>query len=101
MTRSRTFLPAFVTLFGSFVAACAQQGGQPGMQGHSMQGTDMQAMMAQCADMRRQMAQGTHANTPGMTEMMSHCDEMDRDMGGMPGMGSAGPTAPPAATRSR
>jgi hypothetical protein len=76
------------------------------MQGHSMpghammQGQDMQTMMAQCADMRRQMAQGTHPNTPGMAQMMAHCDEMDRSMGGMSGMGSGATTAP-AATRSR
>lgn len=81
-------------------AAPSQGTGMPGMSGTSgMQGQDHAAMMAQCADMRRQMAQGTHQNMPGMAEMMRHCDEMDRSMGGMP-MGS-GSTAAPAATRSR
>ena len=81
--------------------------GMSGMQGHAMPGhdmsggQDMQAMITQCADMRRQMAQGTHPNTPGMAQMMAHCDEMDRNMGGMPGMGATSSAPAPAATRSR
>jgi hypothetical protein len=126
MIRSNSLLKAALVAAVGFVpVACAQQGSQPavqgmnssaqsmpgmsgmsGMQGHNMpghtmmQGQDMQTMMAQCSDMRRQMAQGTHPNTPGMAQMMAHCDEMDRSMGSIPGMGS-GSTAAPAATRSR
>lgn len=81
----------------SQVTAPPQGSGMSGMSG--MQGQDHAAMMAQCADMRRQMAQGTHRDMPGMAVMMRECDEMDRSMGGMP-MG-AGSTAAPAATRSR
>lgn len=102
-------------------AACAQQPapsttatapanapmqGMSGMSGmdhmsgmNNMSGSDHMAMMTQCADMRRQMAQGTHQNTPGMAQMMQHCDEMDRSMGAMP-MGQAN-TPAPASTRSR
>src|SRR4051794_4878853 len=96
------------------LAACAQQPNPPatqtaapaqgsgmsnmsGMSGMSGMGGDHAAMMAQCADMRRQMAAGTHPQTPGMAEMMRHCQEMESGMGNMPGMG--GPA--PAATRSR
>lgn len=92
-------------------AACAQPSSQSGMQGmsgmqgqstaatqgHNMPGMDMQTMMNQCADMRRQMAQGTHQNTPDMNQMMTQCDAMDHSMGSMPSMGSTAP----AATRSR
>lgn len=71
-------------------AAYAQQ------RGHAMSGTDMQAMMNQCAKMRRQMAQGTMANTPQMTRTMAQCDQMDRQMG------ASGAQMPmPSATRSR
>lgn len=109
MIDSKTLLQtALIAAVGLLPAACAnmqadQSGmqGMSGMQGHSMQGMDMQAMMNQCADMRRQMAQGTHANTPDMTTMMAQCDEMDRSMSTMPGMNSAAPAAAPAATRSR
>ena len=76
-------------------AAPAQGSGMSGMSG--MQGDDHAAMMAQCADMRRQMAAGTHPQTPGMAEMMRHCQKMDQSMGNMPGMGAPAP----AATRSR
>ena len=98
---------ALVATLGLLPAACAKQAsqsgtpGMSGMQGHDMQGMDMQAMMNQCADMRRQMGQGTHPNTPDMAPMMSRCDEMDRSMGAMPGTGSSAPAAAPAATRSR
>lgn len=67
------------------------------MSGTSRMQGDHAAMMAQCADMRRQMAAGTHANTPGVAQLMQHCQEMENGMGNMPGMG--GPA--PAATRSR
>ena len=80
------------------VSAPAQGSGMPGMSGMSgMKGMDHSAMMAQCKDMHGQMAQGTHANSPGMTETMRHCEMMDHDMGSMPGMGATAP----AATRSR
>ena len=103
MIYSKTLLQAaFIAALGVLPAACAkpaeQSDGMSGMQGHSMQGMDMQTMMNQCADMRRQMAQGTHPNTRGMNQMMAHCNEMDYSMGNMAGMGS---TAAPAATRSR
>ena len=112
MIQSKTFLHvAFISAIGLFPAACAQPSSQSGMQGmsgmqgqsttgtqgHSMPGMDMQTMMNQCADMRRQMAQGTHQNTPDMNQMMAQCDAMDRSMGSMPGMGSTAP----ADTRSR
>ncbi len=120
MIKSKTFArTAFIAAIGFLPVACAQPSSQPatqgmssgnqgmsgmsgmsGMQGHDMQGMDMQAMMKQCADMRQQMAQGTHQNTPDMSQMMAHCDEMDRSMGSMPGMGSSTSTAP-AATRTR
>lgn len=121
MTGSNSLLKgAIVATLAFLPVACAQQGSQPvsqgmtssaqgnmpgmsgmsGMQGHDMSGHsmmggggDLQAMMAQCADMRRQMAQGTHPNTPGMAQMMAHCDEVNR-------MGAGSPAAP-AATRSR
>ena len=99
---------AFIGAIGLLPAACAQPSSQSGMQGmsgqsttgtqgHSMQGMDMQTTMNQCADMRRQMAQGTHPNTPDMNQMMTQCDTMDRSMGTMPGMTSVAP----AVTRLR
>ena len=87
---------ALIASLGLLPAACAKQPDQSGMQG-----MDMQTMMKQCADMRQQMAQGTHSNSPEMAQMMAHCDEMDRSMGGMPGKTSSAPAAAPAATRSR
>lgn len=93
MTRS-TACAALLCL----LSACAQQPPPaPAMAG--MPGQDHMAMMAQCADMRRQMAQGTHSDMPGMADMMRHCDEMDRSMGGM--ATAPGSTAAPAATRAR
>lgn len=112
MIQSKTLLRAsFIGALGLIPAACAQPSSQSGMQGmpgmsgqsmtgtqgHSMQGMDMQTMMNQCADMRRQMVQGTHQNTPDMNQMMAQCDAMDRSMGSMPGKGSTAP----ATTRSR
>lgn len=120
MTYAKTLLrAAFIAAVGMLPAACAKPADQSGMQGmsgmqdmsnmpgHDMQGTDMQAMMTQCADMRRQMAQGTHPNAPNMAKMMAHCDAMDRSMGSMPGMGSMPamsspvPADAPPATRAR
>jgi hypothetical protein len=60
--------------------AAASGQGMSGVQGHSMAGMDHQAMMAQCADMRRQVQQGGRL-TPDMQQMMAHCDQMDRSMG--------------------
>ncbi len=112
MIRSATLLHvAFIGVIGLFPAARAQPPSQSGMQGmsgmqgqstagtqgHNMQGMDMKTMMNKCADMRRQMAQGTHQSTPDMKQMMARCDAMDHSMGSMPGMGSTAP----AATRSR
>ena len=89
------------------VAAHAQQGGMQNMPGMTMQGrgttggttgmTNMQSMMSHCADMRRQMAQGTMTSGPDMADMKSQCDQMDRQRGNMPGMGAQAP----AGTRSR
>lgn len=112
MIQSKTLLHiALIGAIGLLPAACAQPSNQSGIQGMSgMQGQstagargrdrhgmDMQTMMNQCADMRRQMAQGTHPNTPDMNQMMAQCDAMDRSMGSTPGVGSTAP----AATRSR
>jgi hypothetical protein len=41
---------------------------------------DMQSMMAHCAQMRQQQAQGMRLS-PEMQGMMAHCDEMDRAHG--------------------
>ena len=83
---------------GLVQAACAPKPAQlPAMAAHTMPDMDMQGMMSQCADMRRQMAQGTHPNMPDMASMMAHCDAMDHSMP----MPSSGPSAAPAATRSR
>lgn len=106
---------ALLSALGFLPSACAEQSrpsanqgmsGMSGMQehampGHAMGGQDMQAMMAQCADMRRQMGQGSHPNRPDMAQMMARCDAMDRSMSGMPGMGTTGSAPAPAATRSR
>jgi hypothetical protein len=51
----------------------------PKSQTHDMSGMDMQSMMKQCADMRKQMKPGA-AMTPDMQRMMSQCDEMDKGM---------------------
>jgi hypothetical protein len=70
------------------------------MQGHDMSGMDMQTIMNRCADMRRQMAQGTMSSAPDMQRMMAQCDQMDRQMGG--GMGGGGHQMPmPGTSRSR
>ena len=42
---------------------------------------NMQGMMAQCADMRRQMRPGA-AMTPDMRQMIIQCDQMDAMHGG-------------------
>ncbi len=124
MTYPKTLLhAAFVTAVGLLPAACAKPANPSGMQGmsgmqdtsnmpghsmaghdmagHDMKGMDMQAMMAHCADMRRQMAQGAHPNMPDMAKMTARCDEMDRSMGSMPGMGASAPADAPPATRAR
>ncbi len=65
-------------------------------QGSRSQGTDLQAMMNQCDQMRQQMRPGA-AVPADMRQMMTQCDQMDRRMGTMPGMGAQAP----AGTRSR
>lgn len=116
MTCSKTFLrAALIAGVGLLPIACAQQPNSPaaqtapptqgsgmsnmsGMNGMLGMGQDHAAMMSQCADMRRQMAAGSHQNSPvGMADMMRHCDEMDQSMGKMPGMAAPAP----AAMRSR
>jgi hypothetical protein len=70
-----------------------------GTQGHGMTGmSNMQSMMDNCARMRRQMAQGKMSSAPDMNRMMAQCDQMDQQMGNMPGMGAA---QAPAGTRDR
>jgi hypothetical protein len=51
----------------------------PKSQNHDMPGMDMQAMMKQCGDMRKQMKPGA-APTPDMQKMMSQCGAMDKSM---------------------
>jgi len=102
MTCSKTHLhAAFIAAIALLPIACTKPTDQSGTQGHSMQGMDVQTMMNQCADMRRQMAQGTHPNTPDMNQMMARCDQRDRSMGNVQGGDSSAPAAAPAATRSR
>lgn len=50
------------------------------MAGHNMAGMDHQAMIAHCAQMRRQRSQGTRLS-PDMQQMMAQCDQMGRSMG--------------------
>ena len=99
---------ALAALLALPIAVRAQQGGMqtmPGMTmpGHGTAGSatggmgNMQAMMNQCARMRRGMAQGTMTNAPDMNRMMAQCDQMDRQMGD--GTSSTAPM--PSATRSR
>lgn len=71
-----------------------QQGGRSGMQGHDMSNT--QSMAGHCADMRRQMAQGTMSSGPDMATMKAQCDQMDRQPGA-----TGGHTPAPGGTRSR
>ena len=67
-------------------AAFAQQANTQGMhmQGHSMGGTDMQAMMNRCAQMRQQMRSGARM-TSDTQRMMTQCNQMDQQMGATPG----------------
>ncbi len=51
----------------------------PKSQTHDKPGMDMQSMMKQCGDMRKQMKPGA-AMTPDMQKMMSQCDAMDKSM---------------------
>ena len=84
-------------MLGLASAAFAQQRNTQGMsmlEHHDTGGMDMQAMMTQCAQMRRQMRPGTRM-TPEMQRMMTQCDAMDRQMGTSTSSG-----APPA-TRNR
>ena len=101
MTDPKAILRAAAVVAAALLpAACAQGGGgqSAAAPGHDMAGgTDMSGMMAHCAEMRQQQAQGQRLS-PDMQGMMAHCDEMDRSMGAMPGMGAP---AAPAATRSR
>ena len=67
-------------------AALAQQANTQGMnmQGHGMGGVDMQTMMNRCAQMRQQTRPGARV-TSDTRRMMAQCDQMDRQMGAMPG----------------
>lgn len=64
--------------------AYAQSGGSQTKSGHAMPGMDMQAMMSQCAQMRRQMQPGAKM-TADMQRMMAQCDQMDAQMSGASG----------------
>ncbi len=91
--------------------AVAQQGGQsdmssmPNMAPNAQMGAkapamDMDAMMAQCAQMRRDMKPDAPM-TADMRKTMADCDAMDKEMMGDKGMTApAQPYAPPA-ERSR
>jgi hypothetical protein len=84
---------AFALMIAAAPLAGAQQSsgksgmsGMPGMattapkpQTHDMPGMDMQSMMKQCTEMRKQMKPGA-AMTPDMQKMMSQCDVMDKSM---------------------
>ena len=66
---------------GVNIRAAADNRATGNMQGHDMSGMDM----------------GTMSSAPDMRQMMAQCDQMDRQMGAMPGMGAQAP----AGTRSR
>jgi hypothetical protein len=65
----------------------------PKSQTHDMAGMDMQSMMKQCGEMRRQMKPGA-AMSADMRKMMSQCDEMDKSM-----IAPEQPYTPPAERR--
>ncbi len=54
--------------------------GMSGMDHSSMQGMDMNSMMAHCSQMRQQTRPGA-AMSPDMRQMIAQCDQMDRSMG--------------------
>jgi hypothetical protein len=95
MTATRISATTLALMLAAASAAFAQQRNTQGMnmQDHGMGGMDMQTMMNQCAQMRRQMKPGARM-TPDMQRMMTQCDQMDRRMGATSG------GAPPA-TRNR
>ncbi len=88
--------------------AYAQQGGQSDMSSmpNMAPATDMDAMMTECAKMRRDMKPDAPM-TADMRKMMADCDAMDKEMmGDKQMMGDKGTTAPaqpytPPAERSR
>lgn len=89
---------ALVLTIASAPLAGAQQGPAtskpaPAQKAHDMQGMDMETMMKQCADMRKQMKPGA-AMTPDMRKLMSQCDEMDKTM-----IAPEQPYTPPAERR--
>ena len=98
---------ALVLMIAGAPIGRAQQGSEssdmanmPGMsksapkpQAHDMPSMDMQTMMTQCADMRKQMKPGAKV-TPDMRKMMSQCGEMDKSM-----TAPAQPYTPPADRR--
>lgn len=92
-----TMLAALVVVAPTAVHAQQRAPAAGGAQGHNMPGMDMQTMMNQCAQMRRQMAQGRMSNAPDMNRMMAQCDQMDRQMGG----GASSNAPMPNAARSR
>jgi len=95
MIRTQVCSAALAIVLALAPTAFAQQRNTQGMDmhDHDMGGMNMQTMMNQCAQMRRQMKPGAPM-TADMQRMMTQCDEMDRQMGGT----SDG--APPA-TRNR
>ena len=105
MTLSKTAMPVLIGALATLPAACAPQTagmaspapastlsgpanagtaaapmrGMSGMDHSSMQGMDMNTMMAHCAQMRQQMRPGM-AMSADMRQMMGECDQMDRSM---------------------
>jgi hypothetical protein len=113
MSSTRTTRWTFpLTLALVILAACAQQpagtsGQSPGemsgmnmqghdmsrmsgMQGQDMSGMDMQTTMSRCATLHQHMRPDA-AMTPDIQRVMAQCDQMDQQMGIMPG----NPSMPP------
>ena len=60
--------------------AAAPMPDMAGMDHSTMQGMDMNTMMAHCAQMRQGMRPGM-ASSANMRQMAAQCDQMDRSMG--------------------
>jgi hypothetical protein len=100
MTTTSKLAAALAAALTITPVAYAQQGGMRGMNtmpGGAMPGMNMQSMMNQCTQMRRQMRPGA-AVPANMQQMVAQCDQMDRQSGNMPGMGAQ---QAPVGTRSR
>jgi hypothetical protein len=78
--RTAGFYTAALTLTLALAPQASAQ--HDNMQGHNM--GDMQTMMNHCAQLRQQRRPGARMS-PDMERMMVQCDQMDRQMGNMPG----------------